>query len=319
MKKIMTPASCPICDELGNVGDSSRDGKVVHCPACGAFEITGTAAAVWAADRANLTPRQIANIRGWLRHNQGITIGSKDLEMLRAIKTPSVGERAERLLKMFEAELPEVGQRMGMPYSNPSIKQWIATASAIDQDDLYFLVDRYLVGEKRWLETAGAQGLPIYRISPTGHDYLETSRKGEMNSATGFCAMWFSERIKPLWTEAIEPAIQRAGYTAIRIDGVEHNNKVDDEILAHIRRSKFIVADFTATRGGVYFEAGFALGLGKSVIWTTSERRLKRVHFDNRQYNFVTWDKDALEDFSMRLQNRIEATIGTGPLVGPSS
>ena len=48
-----------------------------------------------------------------------------------------------------------------------------------------------------------------------------------------------------------------------------------DRILAEIRKSKFVVADFTScgeciacdkcehigARGGVYFEAGFALGL----------------------------------------------------------
>ena len=35
-----------------------------------------------------------------------------------------------------------------------------------------------------------------------------------------------------------------------------------DRIIAQIRASKFVVADFTRNRGGVYYEAGFALGLG---------------------------------------------------------
>ena len=33
-------------------------------------------------------------------------------------------------------------------------------------------------------------------------------------------------------------------------------------------------------RGGVYFEAGFALGLGKTVFLTCREDRTKAVHFD---------------------------------------
>ena len=35
-----------------------------------------------------------------------------------------------------------------------------------------------------------------------------------------------------------------------------------------IRKSKFLIADFTGQRGGVYYEAGFAYGLGLPVIWT---------------------------------------------------
>jgi len=36
----------------------------------------------------------------------------------------------------------------------------------------------------------------------------------------------------------------------------------------HKWECRFIVADFTGQRGGVYFEAGYALGLRKPVIWT---------------------------------------------------
>ena len=96
----------------------------------------------------------------------------------------------------------------------------------------------------------------------------------------------------------------------MRIDRHEHNNRIDDEIMAMIRRSKFIVADFTKERGGVYFEAGYALGLGLQVIWTCRKDALKEIHFDNRQYNFLTWTNNSLGDFAKRLQNRIEATIG---------
>jgi hypothetical protein len=38
--------------------------------------------------------------------------------------------------------------------------------------------------------------------------------------------------------------------------------------MAEIRRSRFVVADYTGQRNGVYFEAGFGLGLGLVVIPT---------------------------------------------------
>jgi nucleoside 2-deoxyribosyltransferase len=124
--------------------------------------------------------------------------------------------------------------------------------------------------------------------------------------------MWFDESVKPA-SAAMHKAIAGAGYHPVRLDQVEHNNKIDDEIIATIRRSKFLVADLTGHRGGVYFEAGFALGLGLPVIWLCREDDIQQVHFDNRQYNFITWRLNELDDLERRLRNRIEATLGHGP------
>ena len=82
----------------------------------------------------------------------------------------------------------------------------------------------------------------------------------------------------------------------VRIDQQEHNNKIDDEIIAEIRRSRFVVADFTqgekGARGGVYYEAGFAQGLGIEVIFTCRKDVLDNndIHFDTRQYNHIGWE-----------------------------
>ena len=59
--------------------------------------------------------------------------------------------------------------------------------------------------------------------------------------------------------------------------------------------------------GGVYFEAGFALGLGLPVIWTVKETGLEHLHFDTRQYNHIGW-KDP-EDLREMLQLRLQATV----------
>jgi nucleoside 2-deoxyribosyltransferase len=139
-------------------------------------------------------------------------------------------------------------------------------------------------------------------------------RAGTPESQIGFCAMWFADDIKSLWTEAIQPAIRAAGFEAKRIDLHEHSNRIDDEIVAMIRRSRFLVADFTGQRGGVYFEAGYALGLGLRVIWLCREDELNNIHFDTRQYNFIVWKAGEYADLAKRLQNRIEATLGRGPV-----
>ncbi len=101
--------------------------------------------------------------------------------------------------------------------------------------------------------------------------------------------MWFDDEMKSAYTEGFEPALEASGYIPIRIDMKEHNEKIGDRIIAEIRQSGLVVADFTGQRGGVYYEAGFAKGLGIPVIWTCHEDAVENLHFDTRQYNHIVW------------------------------
>jgi hypothetical protein len=245
-----------------------------------------------------------------------VTIDSTELPRLVSLITPSVGERAEKLLAAIVKANPDIGAVTYLMENNTTRDFWVAVSWSTHRNELTYLVREYLVRTKGWLieVSAGPQHLHV-QVSAAGYDHLESLRHGGGGDLdTGFCAMWFSNEVRSIWTDAIEPSIKAAGYKAIRIDGVEHNNKIDDEILSNIRRSRFVVADFTGERGGVYFEAGFALGLGRQVIWTVGEDALEKVHFDNRQYNFIVWKPDDLGEFAKRLRLRIEATVGRGPL-----
>ena len=71
--------------------------------------------------------------------------------------------------------------------------------------------------------------------------------------------------------------------------------------------ARFVIAEFTGQRHGVYFEAGFAYGLGLPVIWCCRKDDVDKLHFDTRQYNHIVWDN--IEDFKSKLVNRIKATI----------
>jgi nucleoside 2-deoxyribosyltransferase len=118
-----------------------------------------------------------------------------------------------------------------------------------------------------------------------------------------------------VYEEGIEPAIRLAGFAPMLISNKEHANKIDDEIIAEIRRSAFLVADFTGHRQNVYFETGFAIGLARQVVWTCRKDEIKDLHFDIRQYNCIDWENAA--ELARRLQLRIEAMFGRGPLAVP--
>lgn len=122
-----------------------------------------------------------------------------------------------------------------------------------------------------------------------------------------FVAMWFASSLARAYSAGMEKAIRDCGYDPIRIDLKEHNDKICDAIIAEVRKSRFMVADFTGHRGGVYFEAGYALGFGIPVIWTCREGDSEGLHFDTRQYNHIIWKDET--DLYEKLRRRIEATI----------
>ena len=175
--------------------------------------------------------------------------------------------------------------------------------------EMAFMLDEVLCKEMGLLSSQNGQ---FYEVSPKGLLHLEG--RPDQDSKIGFCAMWFSEEVTPLWTQVIEPAIRSSGYEPMRIDSKQHNGKIDDEIIASVRGARFVVADFTGHRGGVYYEAGFAHGLGLPVIFMCRKDHVENLHFDVRQYNSILWKPDELLEAQERVKNRILATLGQGPL-----
>ena len=120
--------------------------------------------------------------------------------------------------------------------------------------------------------------------------------------------MAFAKELISVWRNGIKPALERVGYRAYRVDDDPHIGRIDAKIMTEIKNSKFVLADVTNQRPGVYFEAGYAIGLGLPVIWSVHEDDLRNVHFDTRQYNHIVW-KDA-DDLEQQLYNRVSAVIG---------
>ena len=151
------------------------------------------------------------------------------------------------------------------------------------------------------------------RVTPGGYIASDVLRAQRAASTQAFVAMSFAPEMDRVYEEGFEPGIRNAGFKPMRISDKEHTNKVDDEIIAEIRRSAFLVADFTGHRQNVYFETGFTIGLARQVIWTCRKDNMKDLHFDIRQYNCIGWETTS--ELSRRLQRRIEAMFGQGPLV----
>lgn len=174
------------------------------------------------------------------------------------------------------------------------------------QDEAYYMLD-FLVHEG-FVTTDAREGRipsPIsILLTPKGYARVDSLQKAASRGSSALVAMKFGDETKPL-REAIRKGIQDAGYNAIYIDEVQHNDFITPELLKHIRDSKFVVVDLTHQNNGAYFEEGYAMGLGKPVIQLC--KRHVQLHFDIAQKNTIMWDAE--EDIPERLTNRIKATI----------
>jgi nucleoside 2-deoxyribosyltransferase len=106
---------------------------------------------------------------------------------------------------------------------------------------------------------------------------------------------------------AIKGAVNACGLDDVRVDKVQFNGSINDMILASLRRAQFVIADITLHRNGVYFEAGFAMGLGREVAWCCRKDQLESAHFDVKPYNMVAWEAPA--ELREKLEARLRATL----------
>jgi len=226
--------------------------------------------------------------------------------------------RAERLLRYLAKWV--VGQGAGSELEiyqhSPAEYAW-SESTAWYEEVLYLL--KYL-SARGWL---GGEPIEMGRcfagtVTVDGHSLIE-AQATNIDSSQAFVAMWFDKSMDGVFDKGIKPGIEDAGYKAMIINRKDYTNKIDDEIIAEIRRSRFLVADFThgkdGARGSVYYEAGFAHGLGRDVIFTCKESENpeegSKLAFDTRQYPHIFWK--TCEDLREQLKNRIEAVMGEGP------
>ena len=173
--------------------------------------------------------------------------------------------------------------------------------------------------EKRLIDTKTSHADEYsFKITPSGWNFIEALIKPVKRTDKAFVAMWFDEGLKDVYTKQISSALVECGYIGeFRIDQVEHINKIDDQIMAKINGSSLVVVDLTcpliphkgeivpAYRGGVYFEAGYAMGLDIPIIWTCKKDNVDHIHFDLRQFNQILWHEEGGEYFVGSGRDRI--------------
>jgi len=296
---------CPICLKSAQLAPGrlitpeAATGYAVSCERCGEYHISMVAAG--ARDLVPDEKRHILSgvVRNHYEQDETVLITTENVKaILDSMMVPS--DPLEAIDWLLEHLLLKMGKADN--YVRFNLANDYPVLFAEDTNEfVYYLQKAHELG---YTEQAGHD----YRLDIKGWERLDELRKEERKSDQAFVAMWFKPDHPYLgraYENGFEPALKATEHKPKKMDWVEHDEKICDMIIAEIRKSGLLVADVTGQRHNVYFEAGFAMGLGIHVIWTCHKADIENLPFDTRQYNHIVWSDS--KDLKERLIKRIEA------------
>jgi len=297
--------NCPICEFEGVDHEVLNAGELweIKCKRCGNYKSTDSAKGML----ESLPESDKIRLSIIIRNSN---LGNRELFEfnIRNIK--------EIIDSYIELTVPEkidklqlnLAKSVNRPNDQISIDESIdwPLAYAEDQTEISYYL-KYLE-EKRLIQISEHIGnVNLLNITVPGWSSISELQKKITTSNNAFVAMNFEEEFDDLYEHSIKNAIVDNGYNPIISKRAEHIDLIDDFIMAEIKNSRFVVAEFTGQKHGVYFEAGYARGLGKPVIWVCNKNEIDKLHFDINHYNQIDWETS--EELERRLYNRIRAVI----------
>ena len=101
--------------------------------------------------------------------------------------------------------------------------------------------------------------------------------------------------------DAIKEACSKCGLNAERVDEAQANERITDRILESIIKAEYVVVDITESRPNVFYEAGYAQGIGKLPIYIAKQGT--HLEFDLKDYPVIFFD--SYRELKMGLEARL--------------
>jgi hypothetical protein len=131
-----------------------------------------------------------------------------------------------------------------------------------------------------------------------------------------FVVCSFDPRMDPVF-EAIAAAASAVGLRAVRVKDTQGDYRITDRILTLIRAARLVVADLSFELPNVYFELGYARGIGKTIV--TIIRSGAAVHFDVRDWTYLEYidsrplERQLRERFVFEISDAGESSYSSTP------
>ncbi len=316
----MSRKECIVCESPAKEKLTSGDWLRFECPRCGLFEMTGTARGM---TQGLLTPLSAAILSHTIRKMQkgdSVPRVSSDLiEWLRKNgRLPNTSEQIRNLIQWM-GDNSSTGQLHTIHYADfRSIIGVENTSSVIYL--LSALVDKGLLDLPppmlRILQENAGENISHIALSVAGWEKYESLQKETTGSRTIFMAMQYGDpQLNSVMETCFKPSVHATGFELVLLNDPQRQSAglIDDRLRVEIRNSRMLIADMTHNNPGAYWEAGYAEGLGKPVIYTCEHGifhdKKTTPHFDTNHHLTVIWKNDSLGDVAKELKAVIRATL----------
>ena len=305
--------SCPVCAAPLGKMEPRGDATYYSCPRCGQFVLSNTLIATLPGTLEGKEERIAILSHALTKMQKKGGEPSLDTDFVKRImktKLPNPSQQADNFILWLGENLPGPGERIEV---EGATHQSIIGAKSPNGFALvveHLFRKELLTGELA--ETMGHPGLADVTLSMEGWDYFEELIRGAKESRKAFMAMKFGDETLDMMLENyFKPAVEQTGFQLIRLDDTPRAGLIDDRLRVEIRTSRFLIADLTHENAGAYWEAGFAEGLGRPVIYTCEKAKFEmdKTHFDTNHHLTVIWDKENPAEAAEDLKATIRATI----------
>jgi nucleoside 2-deoxyribosyltransferase len=185
------------------------------------------------------------------------------------------------------------------------IKSWIK-----DLEILYKIAKK--ANEKKFTNIGFVMGGNNFifheKLTFDGISYVESLQQPNQNSKKIFLAFKFNDKNKTIFNNLADQ-IRELELNPIIVNQyiTGHNEKIGDKIISELKSSKILIADLTEHSQNVYYEIGYAMGMGIPVILTCKKNEIDNLAFDINQYPVFDWkdEKELVE----KVINRIKVII----------
>ena len=307
---------CPVCStELKKVpiSDFNRDVTVFSCYQCGDFALSPNLVED-IPDTLQRNKNAVVKIshalRTMQRINKKVELSESMINSILEKPLPRPHEQADLLIRWFAEHTENPGDEASLE----PIKHHLPIIGAKTEEGfvlvLSHLIEVGLVKGASW--SAGYRDYVHLALTFDGWNYYETLLKGSATYRKAFMAMKFGdEDLNDVLENVFKPSVKMAGFDLFRSDEELRAGLIDDQLRVQIQSSDFLIADLTHDNLGAYWEAGYAEGLGKPVIYTCEQEKFnsQKTHFDTNHHLTVVWDKNAPEQAGDLLKATIRATL----------
>jgi hypothetical protein len=224
---------------------------------------------------------------------------------------PTPAEQADSLILYIGDHQRSLTQYVDV--AGPTVSAWIGaeiTPKKNTDSPLTWLLDQEAV--KRLVEWPGHSHNYNLRLNMAGWQRYQTLKHAQVKSRAAFMAMQFGDaEFNRVVNDCFKPAVKAAGFELRLLTDGQPAGLIDDQLRVALRTARFVIADLTHGNKGAYWEAGFAEGLGRPVIYTCRKQEwdANKSHFDTSHLNTIIWDPENLRDAGTRLTATIRATL----------